>query len=39
MPRYCLFGNTVNITSRTETTGKPGSINVTEDAYKYELIW
>lgn len=35
MPRYCLFGNTVNLTSRTETTGAPGRINVSEDAYKY----
>lgn len=35
MPRYCLFGNTVNLTSRTETTGEPGRINVSEDAYKY----
>ncbi|CAG2171458.1 unnamed protein product, partial [Oppiella nova] len=33
MPRYCLFGNTVNLTSRTETTGEKGRINVSEEAY------
>ncbi|KAG5889162.1 hypothetical protein JTB14_038186 [Gonioctena quinquepunctata] len=33
MPRFCLYGNTVNLTSRTETTGDAGKINVTEDVY------
>ncbi|XP_063866036.1 guanylate cyclase soluble subunit beta-1-like isoform X1 [Scylla paramamosain] len=35
MPRYCLFGNTVNITSRTETTGEKGRVNVSEVSYRY----
>ncbi|KAJ3614075.1 hypothetical protein NHX12_017652 [Muraenolepis orangiensis] len=32
MPRYCLFGNTVNLTSRTETTGHTGRINSPENS-------
>ncbi|KAA0201863.1 hypothetical protein HAZT_HAZT011783 [Hyalella azteca] len=35
MPRYCLFGNTVNLTSRTETTGEKGRVNVSDDAYRH----
>ncbi|GCB71953.1 hypothetical protein scyTo_0008982, partial [Scyliorhinus torazame] len=34
MPRYCLFGNTVNLTSRTETTGEKGRISISEDTYR-----
>ena len=38
MPRYCLFGNTVNLTSRTETTGVAGKINVSQETYKWVAI-
>ncbi|XP_045170613.2 Ca(2+)/calmodulin-responsive adenylate cyclase-like [Mercenaria mercenaria] len=38
-PQYDIWGNTVNVASRMESTGKPGFIQTTEDVKKALSDW